>query len=548
MGVLFSLNPSQFDKYEFLNFALTWIPLEDLAKVDTSLCSHNIRHLFLSFISGMVFQGYRRDFKSGKVSLLEDFAVSYLDATPSISLLNWLKFRHLKVEHVFLTNSNIIYSFKTLMLGSLTSVCLTLSSQTNDSMISDNLITNFIKRSPNLTTINVSHGGLLLSEASLLRIIECYKLQLTTLVLCFYTEFSTKLVVLSISEKLKNITALHISASTIEDTDIEMLCLKCSTTLTSLNINLNGRLTAKGSCLAIANSLVNLKFISFSQEAVKTSVAMFRILRKRFKKIIRLDLLRHTAMGVSNGKLNLTESDVMYEMNHSRNLGYCSDLLNLNDKEFTPTCDAMEHISMPKFVVGVILDTFTFHCSEHLRVLNLQGNRSMTLERLDPSNDLLDSSLLILALKCKLLEYVNFSYRERITDVGMTCLFKSNRHLVSLFCVRCSCLGSGTIVALSEYCLQLEILNISYSSGDINDDCLIHLATGCPRLTHLGLQNLTRRITQITMQSMKSLVFNCKGIQNIQCSEPSMSYSTKKGGYYVRFFPAKIIPELDMFG
>jgi F-box and leucine-rich repeat protein GRR1 len=181
-------------------------------------------------------------------------------------------------------------------------------------------------------------------------------------------------------------------------------------------------------------------------------------------------------------------------------------------------------------------------------VLNLQGNRSVQGGRPDAINDLLDSSLLILACQCKLLEYINFSYRERITDDGMIPLLKSNKHLVRLFCVRCFCLSSGTIVGLSKFCEKLEILNISCCDGEFFDDCLMQLALGCPQLTQLGLQHLNPSSTaKITLESMNYFVKNCKLIQNIQRSPPNLSYS-RKNGFFVRSFPSKIVPELDVFG
>jgi hypothetical protein len=197
-------------------------------------------------------------------------------------------------------------------------------------------------------------------------------------------------------------------------------------------------------------------------------------------------------------------------------------------------------------VVGMVFDTFAYHCcSEHLVELNLQGNPVTAELPLDPINDLLDGSLFILAHRCSKLETINFSFRECITDMGMMALLAKNSELKTLFCVQCSNLGSDTMVSLSQYCPNLEILNMS-GCGDLTNAHLIQLASGCLQLAHLAINHLDSISTAaITSKSVKMLVECCKRLENVQRTSPGESYS-KKRGYHLRSFGCEdFVPELE---
>jgi hypothetical protein len=210
-------------------------------------------------------------------------------------------------------------------------------------------------------------------------------------------------------------------------------------------------------------------------------------------------------------------------------------MFNLNDKtHFMPSCGEVNTVAMPKHVFGFVLDTFIWHCSSHIRELNIRGFPLTVVGPLDPKNDLTNSSLFIMAAKCNLLELVDFSYRECITDDGMSALLSVNPHMMRVYCESCTNIGSGTINAASVHCPRLEVLNMS-GCRDIADDCLMRLATGCPLLTHLGLKHLDTNSTKnVTKLSMDMLVKKCKRLQFIYRTMPELSYSVKIGGFYDR--------------
>jgi hypothetical protein len=300
--------------------------------------------------------------------------------------------------------------------------------------------------------------------------------------------------------------------------------------------------------VAVVNNLVNLSFVSFDQRATSTS-EWFRILRRRFATIKYLNLINCTTEGIPlPTRLMLTSVEVVKEMSFSRHLGFGSeDIFNLNDmNHFFPTCNELEHMVMPRSVVGMVLDTFAYHCcSKHLVELNLQGSLAATDLPFDPGNDLVDSSLFILASTCSSLQTVNFSYRECITDMGMMALLAKNPNLTKLYCVNCSTLGSDTMLAVSQYCPSLRVLNMS-CCGDLSNAHLIQLASGCAKLVHLAINNLdTVSTASITVASVEMLVKCCSGLENVQRSPPGESYSIKRL-YHVRLLGQKdFVPELE---
>ena len=529
----------------FALFAIDWLRLEDLTTLDTALCSSFWRSLFLDSICNFVFRGFRREFVLEKRMCMWDiYALSYLKNSTSISAMNWQKSRSIKVNHILLTNVSVTHALATVKLDGLTSLCLSLATHADVvGVIPDESIESLIDQSPNLTSIDICQSERIMSQHSVLKFVERYDSRLTSLAI----GSSSRLVISSIVEHQKSLTSLHISdSSVITDSDIEMVCLQCPT-LTKLNISKNRRLTAKRSALAIVNRLVNLKNISFNQESNQTNAEFFRLLRKGFLRIILLDLRHRIATGVPLvSRTALTLNDVSREMTCSRHLGFGSDLFNLNDTEsFMPSCNDVELVSMPRHVTGVVLDTFSWYCSYKIKVLNLQGSEDTGNFPLDPGNDLMDGSVFLLATRCKLLVSVNFSYRECITDLGMMALLSANPNLVNLFCVHCSNIGSGTILALSKHCHQLEILNVS-SCCSFTDECFISLAEGCPELVHIGFENLDSISTvRITHLSMDAFIANCKGIQNVRRSAPAESFSVRKGGRFVLDPHADSVPELD---
>jgi hypothetical protein len=472
---------------------------------------------------------------------------SYLKSSTSIAVMNWQKTRCIKVNHILLTNVSITHALTTLKFDGLTSLCMSMAPNSGSiCRIADESISCIIDRSPNLTSIELCQGEKIMSHKSVLKFVNRYDSQLTSLSI----GFSSKAVISSIAEHQKVLTSLHISdSSLITDSDIELVCLQCPT-VTKLNISKNNKLTAKRSAVAIVNHLVNMKYISFNQESNQTNAEFFRLLRKGFLRIILLDLRHRIATGVPLvSRTALTMNDVSREMTSSRHLGFGSpDLFNLNDIDvFIPTCTDVELVSLPYQVTGMVLDTFTFFCSPSIRVLNLQGSEDTGNFPLNPGNDILDGSLFLLAYKCRLLESVNFSYRECITDIGMRALLSVNPNLVNLFCTHCTNISSGTIVALSEYCHKLEILNVS-SCCTFSDDCFVSLAEGCRELVHIGLENLDSiSSSRITELSMDAFINNCKRLQNVRRSPPARSYSSKLGGKFTLDALSDSIPELEPY-
>jgi hypothetical protein len=533
-------------KYQFLDFVVDWIPLEDLAKLDTCVCSRSFRGLFLAHLPAAIFYGYSDKNCSQKSWDLSFLFSYYMEDKAASSVIKWLKIRNVTVNHIFLTNANIEQALST-KLGSLTSLCLSLSSSFQvPKLIPDESISFLISKTPKLTSIYVSEAGTLISETALLNVLKYFNNQITTLILGFNSIMSLKMIVRSITENLTCLTTLNFSTSFIDDSDVELICSHC-VPLIRLDISYNHKLTPKRSGVAIVNNLVNLSYIAFDQKATP-SCLWFRILRRRFAKFLSLDLIRCIAEGVSlPTRLSLTKVEVVKEMSFSRHLGFGSDVFNLNDNvHFFPTCNELEHMVMPRYVVGLVLDTFAYHCcSKHLVELNLQGNQADTILPLDPNNDLLDGSLFILASTCSMLETINFSFRECITDIGMMALLAKNPMLTKLYCVNCSNLGSDTMLAVSQHCSRLKILNMS-SCGDLTDVHLTQLALGCTHLVHVAINNLDHVSTvAVTLTSVKMLVECCTGLENVQRSAPGESYSRKRK-YHVRLFDQQdFVPELE---
>jgi hypothetical protein len=536
-------------KYCCLNVVTKWITLDELTKLDTSICSSRMRNIFLENISGMVFFGYKPQLKEGFTGGYSCLEMTHMEHSTIIAVVNWLKLRNLKTDHILLTNESLNYALDNLSFESITSVCFSMSSLVtkNVKVISDPSITQFINGCPNLTILNVSQSGLILSESGLQRIIKYYSMQLVILVVGFNSTLSTKLIILSIAENQKSLTSLHISASKfIDDGDIELICKNCSG-LTCLDISQNPRLTV-GGALFIVNRLFQLRTITFEQKSSKISGDMFMVLRRGFSKIFWLDLRRSSAFGLPlSERLELTVEDVMKEIVASKLHGIGSDMFNLKEKRhFLPACYNLERVSMPNNVCGSSLDTFFWYCSSHIKELNLQGHTSTVVGPLDPSTDIVDSSLYVIAARCSSLEVVNFSFRECITDDGMIALVTANSNLRQLHCVSCSNIGSGTLFALAQSCSNLEVLNVS-GCRSLMDDCLIAVAEGCRHLEHVGLKSLDVESTNaVTMTSMKMLVSKCECLQNILRSPPNKSYSRTKKFYLRSFGESNFIYELEL--
>lgn len=542
---------SSLPKYRLLDITVTWIGLEEVARLDTALCSTKSRCTFLDYISGITFHGVQP-----KIDRSTNSNTSFMESNSINCMIDWLSFRNLKVGHVLLTNDTFGHALEVGKLESLTSLSLSLSSLANchTTAVPSEMISSFLANNQTLTSFNVSQGGLVITEQSLIMIIKHYRMKLSTLVLGFNSNLSTKLVVFSIVEFLSNsLTSLHMSASRdIDDSDIELICLNCCH-LISLDISRNDRLTARRSGISIVNNLTMLRSISFDQKSPHTNAEFFVTLRRRFLQLKFLDLIRHSVIGVPvPDRLNLTKDDIVNEVTTSlKPLGFCfctSDILNLNEKTyFMPSCLDVELVVMPKFVFGYVLDTFIWHCSSHIKMLDLQGYAQGSHSPLDPQNDISDSSLFVLAARCTSLESVNFSHRECITDEGMMALVKANPGLLSVRCAHCTNLCSGTIYSLAENCRKLEVLNFS-GCRDIFDDCLIQLSSSCPRLVHLGFKNLdSNSVLKVTQLSMDSFVLNCKGLQNIHRTSPALSYSVKLGFYNKTFGIGDHIPQLEAY-
>jgi hypothetical protein len=530
------------EKYPFLSVVTDWLTVLDFANLDTAFCSTTSRELILRYINNIVFRGYKREcFDSTNFSFgqIPSFA---MNNTAAISMMSWMKMRNIKVDHLLLTCLTCDHALENIQFDMLRSLCLTLWSYSNAvQIIPDETLAIIISKSPQVTELSIYNSGLVVSEQSLLNLIKHYESKLSTLTLGLTDGLSSNLVLSAVTKYQKKLTSLNLSGSkTISDAFIEVVCDNC-VGLTTLDISQNARLTAKRSAVAIVNKLVNLRNISFDQQSTKSNAEMFLILRRRFSVITCLDLLRHFASGVPlSNVLMVVWDDVIRDVLEPKPFSVGSDMLDLNDKiYFVPACStSLKVASMPRYVFGHVLDTFLWKCGVFLQVLDLQSVEDTELRPLDPHNDLCDSSLFVIAARCDMLRVVNFSYRECITDEGMVALVTKNVNLVEVICVGCSNVGPETIIAISKYCHELEVLNVS-ESGGAPDLCLISLASGCSQLVHLGIKKLSFGITSL---SIDNLVLKCKRLQNIQRSAPALSYSALKG-FYER--STEYVPQLE---
>src|SRR4051812_48069601 len=105
-------------------------------------------------------------------------------------------------------------------------------------------------------------------------------------------------------------------------------------------------------------------------------------------------------------KLNFTKDDVLVEINRHSNFRFGTDVFDINDKaHFIPACDVVRAVCMPESITGCVLDTFMYHCSKFIKILDLQGCSSdLTTIPSGPHRNLTDSSLYLMSLKCVLLE------------------------------------------------------------------------------------------------------------------------------------------------
>jgi hypothetical protein len=455
-----------------------------------------------------------------------------------VSVMNWLKLRKLKVEHILITNDSFDHAIENVDFSSLTSICLSVSypSIGKVKMIPDASITFMIQNCPNLTSVNLAQGrDLLISEASLLNILNIYQSQLITLIIGRSLQLSTKQLIPSIVQNQKCLTTLHLNACLL-DSDVELLVLYCIN-VTDLDISFNDKLTADRSAMAIVNYLVCLEVVRFHQTSTDIGAQMFKVLRRGFEKIIWLDLMHHVARGIPlRERVELTKDDVYREIHPPpKPVELGDDVFNLGDDVFFNSCNDVVAVAMPMFVHGSVLDRFIWHCPL-LRVLHLSGFYDYDADPLDSKVELNDSSLFIMASKCHLLESVDFSHRECISDVSMSALVSANPKLVRVVCENCSNIGAGTVNTLSKFCANLEFLNLS-GCTNINDDCLMRLSFGCQKLKYVGLKNLDDVSNdKVTMLSMKSFKANCAQLQSIHRTAPQESYEAGELQFHVRTF------------
>ncbi len=499
--------------------------------LDSSLCSKRHRIVFLQHIAskGAVLNGQGDSLKSEH--LWNSSRLRRDDVNSSPFFLNWLSKRKVKIKQVYFTNENLSFSLKSINLTCLESFHLSLSNciQPNTSrIIKDTSVKSLINCSPKITAINISNGGLVLSESGLLSLLESYGEKLRILSIGFSSVFSTKLVMSSIAQNQTLLTSLHISASKdFDDTDVELICARCSR-LTCLDISRNPELTAIGTGHAIVNGLPELKCICFEQTTTQGTADLFKILIRRFSKFLSLDLLNHIAVGVPVLiPLNLSKNEVITEINRQNRYSFGDDVFNINDRlHFIPACNLVESVCMPESIIGHVLDTFIWHCSTNITSLNLQGCRDMN-DAPGPNLNMTDSSLFVMSLKCSLLTSINFSFREYITDEGMTALVANNVQLRNIFCVGCYNIGAVTVNSIATFCKALEIINLS-GCGDIDGESLLSLAQNCSRLVHVGLRRIETINANIAEAVVVELVSKCGELQNVQFSPPHYSYSSSR--------------------
>lgn len=535
-------------QYHIIPIFVEWINLVELAMMDTAICSHRQRVHFLRHISTekVVFHGHGFE-NIDSFNCFGEFGYDvHSSSSISRSLVSWLNLRAVKVDHAHLSSDNLGFVLCTMNVGSLKSMCFMQARW--GGIISDELVSKLCVRSKGLTTLSLmsNDGDQIISETSLLFALSYYPMQLKSLSIGISPDLVTPNVIMSIATNQCRLTHLNLSASnTIEDSDIEYLSLRCQE-LIYLNISRNVKLTARRSALAIVNHLIHLKNIHFDQDLSDVSIAMFKVLRRRFSKITRLDLTNHIAEGIPVcGELCLTQDEVIFEINHLSKTSFGLDVLNINDHvHFIPACNDIRSVCLPESVYGLVLDTFIWHCSAHIRVLDLKGYAFDDENPQEPENHMTDSSLFIIAAKCRLLEHINFSHREFITDDGMIALVNANRNLTAIYCVGCLNLGALTVNAIARCCHSLEILNIS-SCGELGDECLINLSAGCHLLAHIGLKNIDTSADAIVVAS-DFFVKRCTQLKNVQFSCPHQSYTIQK-----HFFTSPpndtdhYIPELD---
>ena len=140
-----------------------------------------------------------------------------------------------------------------------------------------------------------------------------------------------------------------------------------------------------------------------------------------------------------------------------------------------------------------------------------------TLRRLDLSysNNLADSGLKSIALKCTNLEDLNLSYCDQISDVGVKAIAERNPNLLIVE-IENSRVGDASVVSLAQNCRGLREVNFA-NCGEISNIGLQKLGECCSNLEKASFSGNQR----IGNEGVTRLVQGCPKMRELYLSECS---------------------------
>jgi hypothetical protein len=334
-----------------------------------------------------------------------------------------------------------------------------------------------------------------------------------------------------LTENQRNLTILSLTyMNHLNDESINMICSSCKL-IADLSIKRCRQLTVNGAALTIVNKLEFLTCVSFEQSRKKTSKAMLLVFLCRFEELTNALFSRFVVQGIPwRGCLNIVPADIVdcsllpptdwYNEVFSKILSRCSKLQTLDLTEFYFNftsvfdqliwmCESLTFLDVKRVPSSIIVN----HELIHTRDLDFECDE-----------DLFDSNLVLIALRCPLLETVDVGERHRLTDAGMIEVANNCLRLTCVDYQNCSRLGDDTVIALARNCRNLRKLNVDGSY--ISDRGVAALATGCQRLQRLSK---IRTDGKVTAAALEDLVAKCLELLSVCSSRLELAYSLENG-------------------
>jgi hypothetical protein len=373
------------------------------------------------------------------------------------------------------------------------------------------------------------------SDEPLMGLLRARKSSFGSIILGYNDILNTSALLNCIATTQGNLSSLDFSFSMqITDDDMLVLCSNCKL-LTTLNISSNKNLTPI-SGVVIANCLTRLRRADFSQGRRYRTKGLMYFISKRFKSFHALEYDSLVVGAPFPGPLSLTIEQ----------LPAGSDWSCYEDPDFLSKLQLIHAVvSLEPLHHGSRLVTFIQNCGEFMCILDLSSCVKYAVQAVVPleevltqtsllhadrgqpgASDLSDVQLSVIALKCTMLEMINFSWNYHITDVGMVAVIHRNANLTKVLCSHCGALGDLTVVALSG-CVHLLTVNFQ-RGGNISDFGLIRLANACPGLLSVNVVNVADN-TAVTMVSVDAFRDCCPELQHVLRSNDMLSWSSTVG-------------------